>query len=244
MCTVTVVPHDAGIRLMCNRDERRTRPAAIPPRVHELGVRLAAFPVDPQGGGSWVGVNDVDIAVALLNVQSQSASRRWTSEPRRSRGLIVRKLLSCGAMAHILEGLSILDVAAFDAFRLVIVQGTRVAVVTHDGGGTMTCRQIPLDTPLLFTSSSLGDARVEGPRQRLFQRMVVRGRAGWLDGQSQFHRHQWRRRREISVRMERADALTVSRTVVDVTPAGRMVVYEAPVSEPPSREGQAWCSLH
>jgi hypothetical protein len=74
--------------------------------------------------------------------------------------------------------------------------------------------------------------------------MVVKGRAGWLDGQAQFHRHQWRRRPEISVRMEREDALTVSRTVVDVARAGCFVLYEAPVSEQPSREGRAWCFLH
>ena len=242
MCTVTVVPHETGIRLMCNRDERRTRPAAIPPRVHELGGRLAAFPVDPQGGGSWVGVNDADIAVALLNVHS--APRRCTEGPKRSRGLIVRELLSCGSIAHVVEAIASLEVEAFDTFRLVIVQGSTVTVATHGGACTVTCRQISLDTPLLFTSSSLGDAWVEAPRQRLFQRMVVEGRAGWLDGQAQFHRHQWRRRPEISVRMEREDALTVSRTVVDVTCAGRIVLYEAPVGEQPSRKGRAWCSLH
>jgi uncharacterized protein with NRDE domain len=242
MCTVTVVPRETGIRVMSNRDERRTRPAAIPPRVHELGGRLAAFPVDPQGGGSWIGVNDADIAVALLNVHS--APRHCTEGPQRSRGLIVRELLGCGSMAHVVEAIASLEVEAFETFRLVIVHRSTVAVATHDGARTMTCRQISLDTPLLFTSSSLGDARVEAPRQRLFERMVVQGRAGWLDGQAQFHRHQWRSRPEISVRMEREDALTVSRTVVDVTRAGRGVLYEAPVRERASREGQTWCSLH
>ena len=242
MCTVTVVPHETGIRLMCNRDERRTRPAAIPPRVYELGGRLAAFPVDPQGGGSWVGLNDADIAMALLN--AASAPRRCAEAPKRSRGLIVRELLSCRSMPHVLEAIASLDIGSFEAFRLVVVHGSAVAVATHDGARAMTCRQIWLDTPLLFTSSSLGDARVEAPRRRLFERMVVQGRAGWLDGQAHFHRHQWRSRPEISVRMEREDALTVSHTVVDVTAAGRGVRYEAPVRERPSREGRVCCSLH
>src|SRR5688572_12576526 len=148
MCTVTVVPHETGIRVMSNRDERRTRPAAIPPRVHELGGRLAAFPVDPQGGGSWVGVNDADIAVALLNVHS--APRRCTERPNRSRGLIVRELLSCGSMAHVLEAIASLDVGEFETFRLVIVHGPTVAVATHDGASAMTCRRVSLDTPVLF----------------------------------------------------------------------------------------------
>jgi hypothetical protein len=242
MCTVTVVPHETGLRLMCNRDERRTRPAAVPPRVYELGERLAAFPVDPQGGGAWVGVNDADIAVALLNIHS--GPRRWIEGPTRSRGLIVRELLRCGSMPQVLEAIAGLDTLVFETFRLVVVHGSTVAVATHEGARTMTCRQISFDTPLLFTSSSLGDARVETPRQRLFERMVIQGRAGWLNGQAQFHRHQWRSRPEISVRMERGDALTVSRTIIDVTRAGRGVLYEAPVSERLSREGRAWCSLH
>ena len=80
MCTVTVVPHETGIRVMCNRDERRSRPAALPPQVHDLGGRLAAFPVDPRGGGSWVGVNDAGIVVTLLNVSGPSHSS--SKEPR------------------------------------------------------------------------------------------------------------------------------------------------------------------
>ena len=241
MCTVTVVPHESGIRLMCNRDERRTRPAAIPPRVHQLGGRLAAFPVDPQGGGAWVGVNDADLAVALLNVHS--APRRCSEKPKQSRGLIVRELLSCGSMTDVLEALASLEIAVFETFQLVIVHRSTVTVATHDGAWRMTSRQMSLDAPLLFTSSSLGDARVQAPRRRLFQRMVLQGRTGWLEGQAQFHRHQWRSKPEISVRMEREDALTVSQTVVDVARAGRMVLYEAPVREQPSREGQTWCSL-
>ena len=74
---------------MCNRDERRSRPAALPPQVHDLGGRLAAFPVDPRGGGSWVGVNDVGIVVTLLNVSGSTHSSN--KEPRQSRRPIVSR---------------------------------------------------------------------------------------------------------------------------------------------------------
>ena len=122
----------------------------------------------------------------------------------------------------------------------------RLTVVdaTSDGVRTEIRRPITLDGPLLFTSSSLGDALVEAPRQQLFQRMVVEGRSGWLRGQGRFHRHQWPSRPEISVRMERHDALTVSRTVVEVTRARRSLFYEAPVTGGSSREVREWCFLH
>jgi hypothetical protein len=227
---------------MCNRDERRSRPAALPPQVHDLGGRLAAFPVDPQGGGSWVGVNDAGIVVTLLNVSG--SSRRSPEEPTRSRGLIVCEMLRCGSLSHVLETVATLDVGRFDLFRLVVAHGSTVVDATTDCFRRVTPRQITLDRPLIFTSSSLGDSLVEAPRQQLFQRMVVETRTGWLRGQRRFHRHQWPSRPEISVRMERDDALTVSRTVVDVTSAGRRLLYEALVTGDSSRAVRECCFLH
>ena len=242
MCTVTVVPHEMGIRVMCNRDERRSRQAALPPKIHDLGGRLAAFPVDPQGGGSWVGVNDAGIVVTLLNVSGPS--HRSSKAPRRSRGLIVREVLRCGSLSRVLETAARLDASLFEMFRLVVVHRFTAVDATSDGVRTAIRRQITVDTPLLFTSSSLGDALVEAPRQQLFQRMVVARRSGWLRAQARFHRHQWPSRPEISVRMERDDALTVSRTVVDVIRARQSLFYEAPVTSGSSREVREWCFLH
>jgi hypothetical protein len=242
MCTVTVVPHQKGIRVMCNRDERRSRPAALPPQVHDLGRRLAAFPVDPRGGGSWVGANDAGIVVSLLNVSGPSQSS--SQVPKRSRGLIVREVLRCGSLSDVLETVAVLDARQFDMFRLVAMHRLTAVDVTTDGVRTAIRPQITIDAPLLFTSSSLGDALVEAPRQQLFQEMVVERRSEWLRGQARFHRHQWPLRPEISVRMERDDALTVSRTIVDVTRARRSLLYEAPVTVDASRAVREWCFLH
>jgi hypothetical protein len=242
MCTVTVVPHETGVRVMCNRDERRSRPAALPPQVHDLGGRLAVFPVDPRGGGSWVGVNDAGIVVTLLNVSGPSHSSN--KEPRQSRGLIVREVLRCGSLSHVLETVASLDAGQFERFRLVVVHRFTAVDATSDGVCTAIRRPITLDRPLLFTSSSLGDALVEAPRRRLFERMVVERRSGWLRGQFRFHRHQWPSRPEISVRMERADALTVSRTFVEVTRDRRSLLYGAPVTANPLCAVRECCFLH
>ena len=242
MCTVTVVPHETGVRVMCNRDERRSRPAALPPQVHDLGGRLAVFPVDPRGGGSWVGVNDAGIVVTLLNVSGPSKSS--SQEPKRSRGLIVREVLRCGSLSHVVETVAGLDASLFEMFRLVAMHCSTAVEAISDGVRTAIRRPITLERPLLFTSSSLGDALVEAPRRQLFQRMVVERRSVWLREQSRFHRHQWPSRPEISVRMERDDALTVSRTVVDVTRARRSLLYETPVTVDSSPAIRECCFLH
>ena len=130
-------------------------------------------------------------------------------------------------------------------FRLVAMHRFTAIDATSDGVRTVIRRQITVGSPLLFTSSALGDKLVEAPRQRLFQRMVVeRGRSAWLHGQARFHRHQWPSRPEISVRMERDDARTVSRTVVDIGHARQSLWYEAPVSSRSSHEVQECCFLH
>ena len=86
MCTVSVVPLPDGFSLACNRDERSSRPCASEPAAYDLRPRRAIFPRDPVGGGTWMGVNDLGLAVALLNrASARAATLRGT--PKYSRGL-------------------------------------------------------------------------------------------------------------------------------------------------------------
>ena len=215
MCTVTIVPNNEGFRLVCNRDERRGRAAALPPAVHGLQHRTAIFPVDPVGRGTWVGVNDAGLAAALLNRSIDSAAPIDKSGLR-SRGLIIPDLLGCASLTEALEMGEALDPSGFDRFRLVMAQNATVAIVTSDGVA-LSAEVAYLSRPMMLTSSSLGDALVEGPRKLLFEQLFAGEERSWLRAQSRFHHHQWRSRRDISVKMERGDARTVSHTVVDVS---------------------------
>lgn len=226
MCTVSIVPYRDGFRLACNRDERRGRPPALAPRLQRLNLRAATFPVDPLSGGTWIGVNEAGLAMALLNRTIDPAASMRT--PRlRSRGLIVPALLGCGCLADALEMAASLNPAHFDLFRLVVVQHTTAAVVTS-GGFALSVDTMEMFRPLMLTSSSLGDAIVEGPRRRLFEQLVMEeGGVGWIRAQSRFHHHRWPESTHISVSMERSDALTVSRTVIAVGPRGIELRYQA-----------------
>ena len=225
MCTVTIVPMSGGFHLGCNRDERRDRVAALPPAIHRLSHRTAIFPVDPAGNGTWVGVNDASLATALLNRSADSTAPLHKNR-RRSRGLIIPYLLECDSLADAVQRGAAVDPGDFDRFRLAMVQRGTVVTLTSDGA-ELAIEVTDLARPLMLTSSSLGDAVVDRPRRRLFERLFTGEERSWVHAQRLFHRHQWRSRRDISVRMERADAKTVSQTFLSVTHSAIELRYRA-----------------
>jgi hypothetical protein len=215
MCTITIVPFEHGFRLACNRDERRDRPKALLPAAHRLGSVTSVFPIDPLGPGTWVGVNAFGLAAALLNRTTHP--RAGEHRPSRSRGCLLPMLLDCASLPEVLERWARIDSSMFNSYRVVFVHRDEIAVATADRESSWVVQAV-LTIPLLFTSSSLGDAAVERPRQDLFDRMFAGTHASWPEAQRRFHRHRWRERPEISVSMERVDAKTVSYTAIDVQP--------------------------
>jgi hypothetical protein len=231
MCTVTIVRHADGLRVISNRDERLDRAIAREPRVVSLRPRLAAMPTDPTGGGSWIGVNNGGLVAAVLNrypVVRRGASRQW-----RTRGALVPMALSCNSIEAAIALLRSVDVAQLQPFRLVLAQGHDIALVTGDSR-ELSCASSTLDEPCMFTASSLGDFLVDGPRRRLFD-WLMDDPAAPLRGQALFHRHRWADKRDISVVMERGDAATVSRTTVDVGRCGIALEYESLLPLSPTR---------
>lgn len=236
MCTVTLVPVKSGpapaLRMLCNRDELRSRPAALPPRRRRFGGRRAALPIDPVSGGTWVAVNDAGLALTVLNVNP--AVRTKHSPARRSRGEVIPALLDGSALAEVVESALMLNAGDFAPFRLIVADLQEAAEVRSDGDRVRLVRRFRLTRPALFTSSGLGDHVVEAPRRRLFQRLVDRSVA-WPAQQQAFHRHTWPEQPHLSVCMSRPDAETVSLTLVELSP-GRVVLTYTPGS--PARPGE------
>ena len=48
---------ERAVRVVCNRDELRSRAAALPPRVCTFGERRAVMPIDLVSGGTWIAAN-------------------------------------------------------------------------------------------------------------------------------------------------------------------------------------------
>ncbi|HKK19097.1 MAG TPA: NRDE family protein, partial [Opitutales bacterium] len=92
MCSISWQFHPEGYDLFFTRDEQRSRASAKPPSVHETvrGIRYLA-PIDPQGGGTWIFVNEHGLSAALLNAYELNDAAPPLQAPQ-SRGQLLRAL--------------------------------------------------------------------------------------------------------------------------------------------------------
>lgn len=229
-----------GFRLVTNRDELRTRPPAADPRWHDFTSSSvdsgrpsrAIYPIDPAGGGTWIGGSTSGLVLCILNGNPIPAPVLPPRGELVSRGVIIPRLFELAgatrSVVDVLKHLDGFDLNRFAPFRLVGVAPTPEA---DQGGFTaveaiwdrrgLVLREHP-PGPACFVSSGLGDPLVK-PRITLFNEMVRAARSPLADlagEQDRFHRHTWEDRPEISVLMNRREARTVSITSVEVAPSG------------------------
>src|SRR3954452_13617046 len=125
MCTISWVHEPGGYHLLCNRDEKRTRGIAEPPRLIQRGVSYIA-PTDADGGGTWIAVNEYGLALCLLNGQARAAER--------SRGFVIPELIWARSIDDCSFLLTQLDLTAFAGFTLLMLEpGSPAVVATWDG---------------------------------------------------------------------------------------------------------------
>jgi hypothetical protein len=231
VCTVTALPRSLLVsdpapdrlllRVACNRDELLTRQPALPPTLWAAGRQRALMPIDPDSGGTWIAANDAGLVFVLLNANPKGPVRTGNV----SRGTIVPTLVGSSTVSRALSQARNLDADRFSPFRLLIVDRHEV-VDCWPEGGRIRHRRSFLQSAILRTSSSLGDALVSGPRRALFQR-AFNGPGDPRATQDLLHRHQWPGREAISVNMRRHDARTVSHTVVEVREGSVTLSYRA-----------------
>jgi hypothetical protein len=232
MCTVTAIPR-AGLaapgwssdplllRLVCSRDERITRPGALAPVLHTIEGRRVVMPTDPESGGTWIAVNECGLTFCLLNA---GAADQACCEGL-SRGGVIPRLAGAGSMSEALARMLDAGAERYRPFRLLMLDAAQLVECWVEEG-RLRHRRAYLHGPVMRTSSSLGDAAVEGPRRTLFRRFF-RNAAQPAAAQDAFHDHQWPGREHVSVRMARTDARTVSRTTVEVSAGFVTMIYSA-----------------
>ncbi len=241
MCTLTIIPisniASGGVRIACNRDESRARPPALPPEVRMADGRQMIMPVDPVGGGTWIGVNDAGLAAALLNAYPAdfNPASLPPAETLVSRGTIIPGLLGSNHFDELIERAARVDTSRFAPFRLVLVGDGEVVEMRWASHAMQRSSRVQLTGPMMFTSSGLGDEMVDGPRRELFRDWFHES-ADWPKEQDAFHRHQWPESPGVSVCMSRAEARTVSYTVVEITAATVTMAYHP---QPPNQPSTA-----
>jgi hypothetical protein len=231
MCTVSVIhigdPIDRAVRVVCNRDELRSRPPARPPEVRQFGTRRAIMPIDPASDGTWIAASDAGLVMTLLNRGAAAPLGAANVAPLLSRGTMIPPLLHSSSLEEAVVSSLHLRPGDYQPFRLVILDLTSCCEVISDGTTLRTFRPATDGRPLLlFTSSGLGDDFVERPRRELFEQLVP-PTFPTPAAQDSFHRHAWAGREYISVQMSRAEARTVSRTTIELSPRAARMMYES-----------------
>ncbi len=229
MCTVAVLPRlGGGYLLGHNRDESVARGRGIPPERFSGGERAFLAPRDPDGGGTWISVNDAGVSLCLLNATEVDPTR-LPGEPR-SRGLVAWDAADLSSIASIADRLSHASATLehVRAFHLVVAEPgaeghpPRVGRLRWDGIRAVWDHH---DGPWLFASSSKDQSGVERERGASWRRYL----AGAV------HRDRdslcaWLARHEpemgpLAVCMHRPDARTVSRTLIEVSAEAAEMAY-------------------
>jgi hypothetical protein len=211
MCTLTWTPTREGYVVGFNRDERRHRPRASPPRIAEQrGVPFIA-PIDPEGGGTWIGVNAYGIGLCLLNRYDVVDA---PADPI-SRGRLVAGLMDLTTVADLGERLGLAALTQYRPFTLFAFSpdgGTRG--FSWDG---TTRHDVPVGGPGLVAVSSAAGRDVEVRRAALIEAELAAGAPFDLSRLTTLHALHLPDDGAASVCMHREEAETVSFTLLTVT---------------------------
>ena len=144
MCTLAVwgrVFADSPVIVAANRDEFLARPSTVPTLLR-LDPPRAFGGRDAQAGGTWLGVGETGVVVAMLN-------RRTTVPPDptcRSRGQLCVDLLACRTATEAVAVVERQPAGRYNPFNAVIADATATYVASQPPGELP--RLIPLERGL------------------------------------------------------------------------------------------------
>ena len=230
MCSVSFLPHSRGFYVGMNRDESLQRPAAHPPERFTRGERRALYPTEPTGG-SWVGVNDAGLTLALIN---------WYAIPREpgigrvSRGIVVPSLLAATSVEEVRAAIVAVPKQDMAPFRLLAF-APRERKAFEFRWDQHTLDEMPHAwEPRHWFSSGYDEPRAQHERGKVAREAWRETRAGSLPWLRRLHGSHEPARGPFCFCMHRKDAATVSYTEVVVTNrAATMRYHDGPLCTAP-----------
>ena len=213
MCTVTFIARRNGYALGMNRDEKLTRAKALPPALHRLEKRTALYPSEP-GGGTWIGVNDACVTIALINWYSVT---KRVGDNALSRGEIVASALSAETPERANETLNAASLQRVNPFRLIGVFPASRKVMEWRWDLKRLKR---LDHPWsinIWISSGFDESGAQQTRGKVFRTALRQASVGSLDWLRRLHRSHTPEIGPYSICMHRDDAATLSYTEITVS---------------------------
>lgn len=223
MCTLTWKPLDDGYALFFNRDELHSRPTAHPPDIYlRDGIRFIT-PLDPQGGGSWLLLNEYGLSIALLNHYPDAPRPEFPALV--SRGALVMAAATSPTVEDAVARIAAMTLSVCAPFRWVAADSLRARLLVWDGH-RLEHRQLDKGGAML-TSSSWQTRMVEAARHDCLQRQLSTVRDADVRGIELFHRHRDADNPARGITMKRPDACTQSFSTIRVTHGEAAFAYEA-----------------
>ncbi len=220
MCTISWLIKPTGYRVFFNRDEQKTRPRAQPPQVRQENDIDTIMPIDPQGGGTWMAVNEKGLTFALLNFyQGRLPKGRLIS-----RGKLVKACAGLRSTDEAVAYIESLNLAKYAPFSLLCFEpeanGARVSLLRWDGK-----KIVQSDEHCPLISSAVRYDEVYSSRIQVYRDLM--GELSDISSSSEHHgrhEHDYLRlhqshapdRSAESICMHRDDAQTVSFSQVNV----------------------------
>lgn len=150
MCTVTYIPIENGDFILThNRDEDIKRAIATPPIERMINGVKHLFPIDPQGGGTWIGISENGRMLSLLNGGTEPHEHK--PPYRHSRGKVI---LDYFKYTDIDQFFNNYNFNGLEPFTLLIFEDEKMfELVVNESGINLT--ELNTKKPYMYSSFSL-----------------------------------------------------------------------------------------
>jgi uncharacterized protein with NRDE domain len=148
------------------RDEHPDRGIAKLPVLSHSNPNKYISPIDPQGGGTWVGINNAGSAIVLLNGGFINHEKK--EHYKRSRGQIVTELLSVN---HPVKLWNEIDLENIEPFTLIVWSGSTLMQMVWDGEKKYQT-QLDATKAQIWSSSTLYNDHDKLERQKKYEEWI------------------------------------------------------------------------
>ncbi len=206
-----------------NRDEKRTRVAALRPSVEKAGGRQVVYPREPSGG-TWISLNDSGVSYALVNWYSKPSA---AVSPVQSRGDVVRRLQSLTKPEGARIATSEFDLTHLNPFRVIGIFPELSVILEWQWDGKSSTEVRHAWSPRQWISSGWDEPGAQRSRADVFERRSQHVDADPIQWVRKLHGSHEDGPGPYSTCMHREDAATVSYCEIEVDGARGEMRYSA-----------------
>lgn len=166
MCTVVFIPYNGKYFIASLRDEHPDRSIAKLPILSQSKSNKYISPIDPQGGGTWVGINNTGSVIVLLNGGFINHLKKEFY--KKSRGQIVIELLSVN---HPVKLWNEIELENIEPFTLIVWSESTLMQLVWDGEKKYKT-QVNANKAQIWSSSTLYNEHEKFDRKKKYEEWI------------------------------------------------------------------------